>query len=322
MALDNKDEKEVKEVKAASDLPKPAHRESVINETSNQDRWRKMDEAHQLKQDESATDIFRPKDERGKGSNRLTIGGLDEAADSSRLVAYNLKDAERDWNNAGKKIDTFVKTTKSQAEHPELIRLEAPHSLDVAHPHRGAEADSISDGACKAASRRFPELSKRLGPNHGQIDPDLIAGVIWHEQESYKQLYDTGVDAAIRKTGRADGTDEMTSIGPAQIQLRSIHRLITEFSWQLGHYANDPLRAAIRPGDAPYFVAGYFASVIKNIETGTRPAYIGALDWADVRKKWDSGDLNGALIHSYNPNPRQVQYVMDSIKQIRKNRPE
>ena len=231
-------------------------------------------------------------------------------------IAYDLKDLSREWNKGAQKVGVFVDRTKDQVDKPELRHVEAPGSLDLLHPHQGKEDDYVSYGSCRAANMRFEELNKRIGAGSGHVDPNLIAAVIRHEQESYKQLYDSGQDLYIKEHGTVDGISDTVSIGPAQIQIRHISRLVAEFPEQLGHYSKDPLRAALNPGDAPYFVAGYFADVIQHLNKGTRPEFIGGLDWGNVRQLWFEGNLNGALIKSYNPHPKQIEFVMKNLKLI------
>ncbi len=100
------------------------------------------------------------------------------------------------------------------------------------------------------------------------------------------------------------------------MQIRNIHRLIQDFPAQLGRYASDPLRSAQRVDVAPYFVAGYFTDVIQHLAKNTKPDYVGGIDWAKIKRNWSEGDLNAALIHSYNPDPGQIGYVNTHLKII------
>lgn len=274
------------------------------------------DQQHLLIDKQAGSFELTDRDESGLETIVAARGLQAKSSTEAQKIAYDLKEFARDWNNGAKKAGTFVDRTKEQIGKSELRQMEAPASLDVLHPHAGKEDDYVSYGSCRAANMRFPEISKRLGSGPGKIDPDLIAAVIRHEQEAYKQLYDSGQDNYVSKHGSAAGLSEDVSIGPAQIQIRNINKLVKEFPEQLGHYAKDPLRAAQNPGDAPFFVAGYFTDVIQHLNKGTKPEFTGTLDWANVRKLWFEGDLNGALIKSYNPHPKQIEFVMKNLKLI------
>ncbi len=277
--------------------------------------------ANALKMDQDKSIEISEQDESGAERVVAARGMQSKPAPGAPRIAYDLKDLNREWNKGAQKVGVFVDRTKDQVEKPELRTLEAPASLDVLHPHQGKEDDYVSYGSCRAANMRFVDLGKLIGTGSGHVDPDLIAAVIRHEQESYKQLYDSGQDRYIQEHGKVDGISDTVSIGPAQMQIRHINRLVAEFPEQLGHYCKDPLRGALNPGDAPFFVAGYFADVIRHLNKRTRPEFIGGSDWDNVRRLWFEGNLNGALIKSYNPHPKQIDFVMKNLKLIHEKGP-
>lgn len=247
--------------------------------------------------------------ERRKDEKKACLGGVNEAAS---IVAYDLKDAQRDLNSSLKKVGTSIECSQKT-----LSSFEKPASLDAFHPHAGREDDFVSYPACSAANAEFPELKKRIGTGDGHIDKDLIAATIRLEVAYYKQGVDTGQDRYILERGVDDGIGQKTSIGPAQMQIRHINRLVTQFPWQLGHFAKDPLRAALIPENAPHFVGGYFVDVIQHINKGTKPDFIESKDWDGVKKFWRDGDLNAALIYSYNPTKEHIDSVKRQLKIIR-----
>lgn len=305
---DQSDQKEVSESKTAAEL----QRHAVLGETADQARWNRAQQAHYLGQNESATDLFRKSGDAQKSSNKFSIDGIEE---ETQKIAYDLKDLQKDWNNGLKKAGTFADCSKES-----LISVEAPASIDALHPHRGNEDAYISYQACAAANNAFGDIKTKIGTGKGHIDPYLIAGILRREQEFYKQGTDTGQDRYIQEHGKDDGIGSFTSIGPAQMQIRHISRLVAEFPEQLGKFAQDPLRAALKPENAPLLVAGYFNKVIKHIKTGTKPEFVGGIDWSIVKNRWYEGDLNGALIHSYNPAKGQAENVMNHVKIIHAKR--
>jgi hypothetical protein len=111
----------------------------------------------------------------------------------------------------------------------------------------------INPSACSAAYHAFG-LDK-LG-----IDPNLIAGLIWNEQLHLKPVIDDlqNAEAALNLPLKPD-----KSIGPAQIQVKNIQRLAEEYP-ALKQFG-DPIKAALDPKAAPFFVAAYLASEAKAI---------------------------------------------------------
>lgn len=226
----------------------------------------------------------------------------------TQKIAYDLQDARKDLAGGVKKVGTFLECSKES-----LTSLESGNPL---YPHQGKEDNYISYPACRQANAEFPELAKRLGEGKGHIDQSLIAATIRLEVAFYKQGIDTGQDKYVLEHGRDEGIGQTVSIGPAQMQIRHIERLVKEFPNQLGQFASDPLRAALKVENAPHFVGGYFSEVIQHLSKGTRPDYIGGLDWAGVKKYWSEGDLNAALIYAYNPRKDHVDSVKKQMSVI------
>ncbi len=250
----------------------------------------------------------------GNGQQASRKSGLTEkdfiqkSGTEQQKIAYDLRDAQRDMSGGIKKVGTFLECSKES-----LTSFEAGNSL---YPHLGKEDDYISYPACRQANAEFPELAKRIGEGKGYIDKSLIAATIRLEVAFYKQGVDTGQDKYVLEHGRDEGIGQTASIGPAQMQIRHIERLVKEFPNQLGKFAADPLRAALKKENAPHFVGGYFSEVIQHINKGTKPDYIGGLDWAGVKKYWSEGDLNAALIYAYNPRKDHVESVKKQMKTI------
>lgn len=227
---------------------------------------------------------------------------------NKQLIAYDLQDVQKQLNAGTKKIGTFLECSKQS-----LTSFEAGNPI---YPHLGKEDNFVSYSACRLANSEYPELSKRIGVGKGHIDKHLIAATIRLEVAFYKQGVDTGQDKYVQEHGQDDCIGQTVSIGPAQMQIRHIERLVKEFPVQLGKFALDPLRAALKVENAPHFVGGYFAEVIQHLDRGTKPDYIGGLDWAGVKKFWSEGDLDAALIYAYNPKEDHVASVKNQLKTI------
>jgi hypothetical protein len=210
------------------------------------------------------------------------------------------------------KLGRGADLAKTAKENPELQH----HEGIAIFPHRGNEDDHVSYGACAAANNPFENIRMRIGSGPGHIDPNLIAGIMRNEQFFYKNVVDTGTDNYVRIHGNLDVMHDPTySIGPAQMQIRNIESLIKQFPEQLGQYAKDPLRAAERSGDAPMFVAAYISNMINHLETGKNPGFSNGV-WNNIVKHWKSGDANGALILTFNPDPNQIENVSVQLKTI------
>lgn len=234
---------------------------------------------------------------------------IEQSRTKSLKIAYDLHDAQRDMSRGIKQVGTFLEYSKES-----LTSLEAGNPL---YPHQGKEDDYISYSACREANAEFPELAKRIGEGKGHIDKSLIAATIRLEVAFFKQGIDTGQDRYVFEHGREGITIGQTvSIGPAQMQIRHIQRLVRKFPNQLGKFAADPFRAALKKENAPHFVGGYFSEVIQHLNKGTKPDYIGGLDWAGVKKNWSEGDLDAALIYAYNPRKDHIDSVKKQMKII------
>lgn len=100
------------------------------------------------------------------------------------------------------------------------------------------------------------------------------------------------------------------------MQIRNIRNLVKQFPEQLAPYENDPLRAALNPGDAPVFVAAYMSNIVTHLETGSNPGFSSGV-WNNIAKHWKQGDANGALILAFNPNPNQIEHVNSQLEIIK-----
>lgn len=249
----NHDSREVEDAKAAPEV----QCSGVIRDIGNQARWNRAQQAHYLGQDESATDLFRKPTDATNKASKFTIDGLEE---ESPKIAYDIKDIQKDVRKVGNHIE-YAKQTLSSFEAPAKLEL-----LNAVYPRRGHEDAYISYPECRAANAEFPELAKRIGEGRNHIDRHLIAATIRLEVTFFKQGADTGQDKYVQEHGKDDGIGEAVSIGPAQMQIRHVSRLVKDFPKQLGRFEGDPARAVLKVENAPHFVGGYFSDIIQHLE--------------------------------------------------------
>lgn len=93
------------------------------------------------------------------------------------------------------------------------------------------------------------------------IDSKLIPAIILNEQLHRKGIWDDGQDLAAR-VGIHQKPGE--SIGPAQMQIQNIETLAAQYP-QLERLG-DPLKSALDPAKAPYYVAAYLLREATKIE--------------------------------------------------------
>jgi hypothetical protein len=231
--------------------------------------------------------------------------GTQVAWDPRTWATEKAKEVDKQTKAVTHRIDKATALTAAVKNNPDLQYTEGKEIF----PHRGREDDFVSYGACAAASKPFENVRLKIGAGPGHIDPDLIAAIMRNEQFFYKNLVDTGTDNYVRKHGNLDVLhDDTYSIGPAQMQIRNIQNLVKQFPEQLAPYANDPLRAALNPGDAPMFVAAYMSNMVEHLEKQSNPGFSSGV-WQNIQKHWKDGDANGALILAFNPDPVQIQNV-------------
>ncbi len=240
------------------------------------------------------------------------------AWDPREWAGNQLKNAEKSTKKTVQSLGRAAKYGEATAKDADLqIREDPPKGGDYWHPHRGREDDFVSFPACAAAVMPFENVRIRMGEGPGHIDPDLIAAMMRNEQFYYKQIGDVGQDNYIRIHGNLDILqDDTYSIGPAQMQIRNVHKLLEQFPKQLGQYKDDPLRAVERPGDAPMFVAAYMSNIIEHLENHKNPGFSAGV-WNNIAKHWKDGDANGALILSFNPDPNQIAHVTKQLQIIK-----
>ncbi|HEY9684942.1 MAG TPA: hypothetical protein V6C86_25420 [Oculatellaceae cyanobacterium] len=134
------------------------------------------------------------------------------------------------------------------------------------HPHEGKE-DQFVDYAAARDALHLAHLDKYKLPEN------ILGAILRNEQHFYK-LTDAMQDDEIAKTGtvrlKNGKEDSYASIGPAQMQIRHIRRLIEEKDAHgdpkypfLQHMKDDPIRAALDKKNAALLTGAYFADEIE-----------------------------------------------------------
>ncbi len=130
-------------------------------------------------------------------------------------------------------------------------------------PYRGNEDSQLDYAACAAAYRAFPEFSR-----HPNIDRAVIPALIRNELHHYFSPKEKPAEDFLNATGNPGL--EKTSLGPGQVQVRHIRRLMESFpqlrNSEQGAIMGDPFKAALDPAKAPWFVAAYLAEKIQQRE--------------------------------------------------------
>jgi hypothetical protein len=184
-------------------------------------------------------------------------------------IAYDIKDFQRDaekaWVNVGEPL--LAKTEESWDK---------------------LSGGSVSMRAAESAYDAFPQLAE-----HG-LPRRIVAALILNEVR-HRKPKDPYEDALVGMFGKVvdvrhgfkDNPD--ASIGPGQIQVRNIRELAQHYD-QLKKFP-DPVRAALDPGKAPYFVAAYLVERISWLQ-----AYNAKHEQAKVPIN------DGTLFYLYNPD--------------------
>lgn len=165
-------------------------------------------------------------------------------------------------NGAWTVIEPLLKSANSALDrNPDLTYME--YLTGIEQKRDRSPWRHVSFEGSDRAYNAFPNLAQRGLPK------ELISGLILNEVKHTGDVRDFGEDLSVDMFGTVrnwDGTeDEDASIGPAQIQIRSIRHLVNEYP-QLSEFKNDPLRSAIKPESAPMFVAAYITDCIGQID--------------------------------------------------------
>lgn len=168
------------------------------------------------------------------------------------------------------------------------------------YSHRGSEDDYMEYDAFKAAHKAFPQFD-----NHQNVRWEHIAAMVRNEQHYYMNVKEQNEEQLI-KAGKGDEVGIGKSIGPAQIQIRNIERLIEKYPQltdpKLGGIRKDHvLEDALKPDKAAWLATAYVADKIESNEAKGNPV--------TVRQ----------LIQDYNPGgAKHHAHVMEQLEVILK----
>jgi hypothetical protein len=143
---------------------------------------------------------------------------------------------------------------------------------------------------------------------HQNIDKALIPALIRNELHFFSAVKEYPAVGVVKLFGTVPFRPE-TSIGPAQMQIRNIERLIGSFPQlsdkNLGAIDGNAVQAATSKDKAPWFVAAYLAEKIRDLEKSGLPV------------------THAALIQKYNPGGKvHADHVHDQLIWIKTNHPE
>lgn len=149
------------------------------------------------------------------------------------------------------KNEEFRDYLRGTIENPEIYRLNSPaKDLDLHAADRAYDAFNL----------------ERLN-----LPRSLIPGIILNEIKHYKPVIDDR-QAFAAEHGIKLGPQD--SIGPAQMQVKNIEELVHARDRKTGEYLypqlqpfkDEPLKAALDPSKAPYFVAAYLLNEVAKID--------------------------------------------------------
>lgn len=199
-----------------------------------------------------------------------------EAQRTSKFSTFGDMQAYSDSNplliDMGDGIEVSSKGTKVAWDPLKDGQQKAKEAFEAAEhglfPYRGHEDSQVDYAACAAAHRAFPEFAR-----HQNIDRVLIPALIRNELNHYFLPKEKPAEDFLNATGNP-GLEKI-SLGPGQIQVRHIRRLIDTFPQlrdpEQGAVSGDPFKAALEPTKAPWFVAAYLAEKIRQREEHGKP---------------------------------------------------
>ncbi len=234
----------------------------------------------------------------------------------------------------------FAASTHESHEHPQALLLNECYANRSTRME--SNTDKISEkptaehekllASAKSAFDHFPELK------NGGIDPQTIAAIILREQQhrsahnikesvletavKHQSILAAGECIAATAAGDVGGAAIVcngiallpadASIGPAQMQIRTINRVK---DWSRKTYgAKDPLtdvhvdESALKVDNAALLVAALLAKNIQSFNCGMFRNAEKGKDMENVHELWKQGRKEEALIVAYNPGDCNYYY--------------
>jgi hypothetical protein len=189
----------------------------------------------------------------------------------------------------------------------------------IVSPHKENPDQYVDHTAFRAAKQHFNNFAK-YDLDHPGMGEKLVSALIRNESVFYNSVKDGGVDTAL-KTGIVLGN---RSIGPAQMRVNNVMRLVEKHPELFGEKKNYP-GLAETPHVATLLVAAYLDEKIETFENWSKKLPSrealntdGKLLLDHAFPYWKSGMQTKALIMSYNPGDgsRHLNHVLDQLKNI------
>lgn len=195
---------------------------------------------------------------------------------------------------------------------------------DLVSPHRDKPGQYVDHSAFRTAKQHLFNFAKYDLDQPGMAEK-LVTALIRNESVFYNTLKDSTVDAAIKATGTVVGDP---SIGPAQMKVHNIMRLVGKYPELFGDSKNYPSLAET-PYAATLLVCAYLNEKIEAFNSWSKNTPERATLNLDNRllfdhafPLWKSGMQTKALIMSYNPGDgkRHLDHVLGQLEQMEKGR--
>jgi hypothetical protein len=195
---------------------------------------------------------------------------------------------------------------------------------DLLSPHRNNPGQYVDQSAFKAAKDNFGSFAK-YNSEHQAMGEKLVTALIRNESIFYNTGKDATVDTMLKATGVVWGN---RSVGPAQITVNNIMRLVDKYPDAFGDRKNYPGLAETQYV-ATLLTAAYLNEKIETFEQWSKEApdrsklnHDEKLLLDNAFSYWKSGKHAEALIMSYNPGDgkRHLQHVVEQLHQLEKER--
>ena len=199
MSADKPEEK--KEQVEAKKSPEAPAKEAVIGETPQQDRWKLMEKAHYLDQDESATGLFYKPGQASESTGKFGIDGLDEQAPKRNAngTPYQVHRAEA--SQAVKGLDPLSKPmTESAFQSSVKMQIQATQVPEVSSAVDPKEALKYTGKVMESGVAVVRQAESHMAQSNA-INNDLINAAMHYSQSPYQLNQDllTAGTAAIER---------------------------------------------------------------------------------------------------------------------------
>lgn len=207
---------ERKEKVEASKPPEAPAKEAVIGETPQQDRWKQMEKAHYLEQDESATGLFYKPGEASKSTGKFGIDGLEEAPRrNANGTSYQVHRATASQAMQG--LDPLSKPmTESAFQSSVKMQIQATQVPEVSPAVDPKEALKYAGKVMESGVAVVRQAESHMTQANA-INNDLINAAIHYSQSPYQLNQDllTAGTAAIERLDKPMTVEQRAGIAGA-----------------------------------------------------------------------------------------------------------